>query len=75
MARTKRTGDRIEIVQRTDGRWNWHVVSRNGNIVDQGAEGDGFPTASAARRQLRTVRRLLARIDLPVVVLKLPPVL
>jgi hypothetical protein len=64
----KRTGDRVEIRQREDGRWAWYLDSRNGNIVAGGEEGDGFPSPSACRRQLRTARRLLAK-DLPIIVI------
>lgn len=54
-----RRGNRIEIKRRPDGRYGWALVSRNGNLMANSAEGDGYPTPSAARRAVRSVRRVM----------------
>ena len=68
----KQTGTRVVIRERAGQAlqlpcYNWVLISRNGNEMAIGCEGDGYASISATKRALYSVRRALARRNLPIV--------
>ncbi len=51
----------IEIIERVDGRWRWHLIAPNGHSMTGGFEGDGFPSPSAALRSLQDTAKVFMK--------------
>lgn len=49
----------IVFIKGKDGRWRWHGLSKNGNLIALCAEGDGFKTRQTAVKNYRAARKLL----------------